>query len=169
MKIRNINYFVNIIQRKKPSAKAEIVGGPLAPSINGTVSFYEVNKGSIVVAEIYNLPDSTAPSDGTPPINPFGFHIHEGNTCEIGNAAEPFEAAKGHYNPTNKPHPMHAGDMPVLFGNSGYAFLAFYTDRFFPDQVVGRTVIIHQNPDDYRTQPAGNAGKRLACGIIKAV
>jgi Cu-Zn family superoxide dismutase len=56
-----------------------------------------------------------------------------------------------------------------LIGNNGYAFLAFYTDRFTPGQVVGRAVIIHQNPDDFRSQPAGNAGKRLACGIIKRV
>ena len=67
-------------------------------------------------------------------------------------------------------HPLHSGDMPVLFSDSnGYAFLAFYTDRFTPDQVVNRTVIIHQNPDDFRSQPAGNAGKRLACGVIMAV
>jgi Cu-Zn family superoxide dismutase len=59
--------------------------------------------------------------------------------------------------------------MPVLFGNNGYTFLAFFTDRFSPAQIVGRTVIIHQNPDDYRSQPAGNAGKRLACGVIRAV
>ncbi|HHU90090.1 MAG TPA: superoxide dismutase family protein [Clostridiaceae bacterium] len=169
MRIKKTNYFTNIILNKKPFAKAEISGGPLAPSINGTVSFYPVYNGTLVVAEVYNLPGAIAPTKGVPPVNPFGFHIHEGNSCEKGDPSDPFQAAKGHYNPTNVPHPLHAGDMPVLFGNNGYAFLAFFTDRFSPAQVVGRVVIIHQNPDDYRSQPAGNAGKRLACGVIRAV
>jgi Cu-Zn family superoxide dismutase len=168
MRIKNINYFTNTIRSQKPSAKAEMKGGPIAPSVNGTVNFYKAHRGTLVVAEIYNLPDSVAPSADKPGVNPFGFHIHEGNTCEIGNRNDPFMAASGHYNPNNMPHPLHAGDMPVLFANDGYAFLAFYTDRFTPDQVIGRTVIIHQNPDDFRSQPAGNAGKRLACGVIRA-
>lgn len=169
MRIKNIYHFANLILSRTPEAKAEITGGPLAPKIRGTVSFYEVQKGTLVVAEIYNLPKMTAAEGNTQPIGPFGFHIHEGNRCEIGNPADPFTSAGGHYNPTGMPHPMHAGDMPVLFANdNGYAYLAFFTDRFTPRQVVGRTVIIHQNPDDYRSQPAGNAGKRLACGIITA-
>lgn len=158
-----------MILTKKPIAIANIAGGSLAPEINGTVSFYNAHNGTLVVAEIYNLPNSVAPTLNTAPINPFGFHIHEGNNCEQGNSTEPFQAAMGHYNPTNMPHPFHAGDMPVLFGNNGYAFLVFYTERFTPNQVIGRAVIIHQNPDDFRSQPAGNSGKRLACGIVKQV
>lgn len=169
MRIRNKNYFSNMILARKPYAKADISGGSLAPDITGTVDFYAAHNGTLVVAELYNLPKAVTPTSGSAPVNPFGFHIHEGNTCEQGDRADPFQAAKGHYNPTNMPHPLHAGDMPVLFGNNGYAFMAFYTDRFTPGQVVGRTVIIHQNPDDYRSQPAGNAGKRLACGVIKKV
>ncbi|MGI6086082.1 MAG: superoxide dismutase family protein, partial [Acetivibrionales bacterium] len=132
------------------------------------VSFYPAHNGTLVVAEVYNLPQTVPPTGTAPPVNPFGFHIHEGNTCEKGSSQDPFQAAMGHYNPGNVPHPMHAGDMPVLFGNNGYAFLSFFTDRFNPAQVIGRTVIIHQNPDDYRSQPAGDAGKRLACGVIRA-
>ncbi len=169
MKIKNINFFINTIINKKPISKAELIGGPLAPSINGVVNFYSVHSGTLVVAEVYNLPKTVPPKDNTPAVNPFGFHIHEGNTCEKGDPSDPFKGAMGHYNPANMPHPLHAGDMPVLFGNNGYAFLVFYTDRFTPAQIVGRTVIIHQNPDDYRSQPAGNAGKRLACGVIRAV
>jgi Cu-Zn family superoxide dismutase len=169
MKVKNINFFSNMILTKKPFAKANIVGGSLAPGITGTVNFYSAHNGTLVVAEIYNLPKTVPPTSNSAPINPFGFHIHEGNTCEQGNPSDPFQAAIGHYNPANMPHPIHAGDMPVLIGNNGYAFLAFYTDRFTPGQVVGRAVIIHQNPDDFRSQPAGNAGKRLACGIIKRV
>lgn len=167
MKIRNLSFFSNIILSKTPEAKAEIAGGPLAPNIRGTVNFYPVYNGTLVTAEIYNLP-RMAPGQGSrPPIGPFGFHIHEGNTCTPGNPQDPFKMAGGHFNPKGLPHPLHSGDMPVLFSDSnGYAFLAFYTDRFTPSQVINRTVIIHENPDDYRSQPAGNAGKRLACGVI---
>ncbi|NLJ90709.1 MAG: superoxide dismutase family protein [Clostridiales bacterium] len=53
-----------------------------------------------------------------------------------------------------------------MFSNDGYASISFYTNKFMPEEVIGNSVIIHQNPDDYRSQPAGNAGKRLACGIV---
>ena len=58
--------------------------------------------------------------------------------------------------------------MPPLFANAGYAFLVFYTDRFTVPEVVGRTVVIHDMPDDFTTQPAGNSGKKIACGVVKA-
>ena len=169
MKIRNVNFFSNMILTKAPFARAEVIGGPLAPNINGTVSFYAAHNGTLVVAEVYNLPQMAPGTANTPPIGPFGFHIHEGNTCEVGRSDDPFMPAMGHYNPTGQPHPLHAGDMPVLFSNNGYAFLAFFTDKFTPQQVLDRTIIIHQNPDDFRTQPAGSSGKRLACGLIRAV
>lgn len=166
MKIKNMNFFSNMILSKTPVARAEIIGGPLAPNINGTVNFYEIHGGTLVVAEIYNLPEMVAGNMQSPPIGPFGFHLHEGGSCAVGNPSDPFAMAKGHYNPTNQPHPLHAGDMPVLFSNNGYAYLAFFTNRFTPEQVLSKAVIIHQNPDDFRSQPAGNAGKRLACGIV---
>ncbi len=75
-------------------------------------------------------------------------------------------AAGGHWNPTNQPHGNHAGDFPVLFSNDGYTRMLFFTNKFTVPQVVGKSVIIHQNPDDYRTQPSGNSGKKLACGVI---
>lgn len=167
MRIRNVNFFNNMVVSRQPFARAEMIGGPLAPRINGTVSFYPAHNGTLVVSEIYNLPQMVPGTANTPPIGPFGFHIHEGNTCEVGNPEDPFKPAMDHYNPTGMPHPAHAGDMPVLFANNGYAFMMFFTDRFTPQQVLNRAVIIHQNPDDYRSQPAGNAGKRLACGLIK--
>jgi len=170
MKIRNLNFFANLILSRTPDAKAEVVGGPLGPNIRGTVNFYRIYNGTLVTAEIYNLPRMVPAQGSSPPVGPFGFHIHEGDSCVPGDPQDPFQSARGHYNPTGMTHPLHSGDMPVLFSDSnGYAFLAFYTDRFTPDQVVNRTVIIHQNPDDFRSQPAGNAGKRLACGVIMAV
>ncbi len=168
MRIKNVNFFANLILSRTPFAKAELMGGPLAPDINGTVSFYPAYNGTLVVAEVYNLPRTVPPTPQNPPIGPFGFHIHDGNSCEIGNPTDPFQSAGGHYNPTGMTHPEHAGDLPVLFSNNGYAFMIVFTDRFVPQQLLGRAVVIHQNPDDFRTQPAGNSGKRLACGIIKA-
>lgn len=169
IKIRNVNFFSNMILSRTPFAKAELIGGPLARNLNGTVSFYSAHNGTLVVAEVYNLPEMVPGTANTPPISPFGFHIHEGNSCEVGNPAEPFGATMGHFNPTGMPHPNHAGDMPVLFSNNGYAFLAFFTDKFTPQQVLNRSVVIHQNPDDFRSQPAGNSGKKLACGLIKVL
>ena len=68
---------------------------------------------------------------------------------------------------TNQPHGNHAGDFPVLFSNNGVARMCFFTNKFKVADIIGKAVVIHQSPDDYRTQPAGDAGKRLACGVIK--
>lgn len=153
--------------RRKPSLiRAQIFGGPLAPSISGVVNFYSVPGGTEICAEIKGLPPYQANPEGEP-IGPHGFHIHENGICDIGDPKNPFIAAGGHWNPDNQPHGNHAGDFPVLFSNDGKAITCFLSNRFKPEDVIGRSIIIHQNPDDYRSQPAGNAGKRLACGIIK--
>lgn len=151
----------------KPAALAHLKGSSLAPGISGTVGFYPAHDGTLVAAEVFNLPGQMPGFNSTPPIGPFGFHVHEGGVCDMPNAQDPFMNALGHYNPANAVHPMHAGDMPVLFSNNGYAYMAFYTDRFKPSDVIGKTVIIHLNPDDFRSQPAGDSGKRIACGVIK--
>src|SRR5699024_10508614 len=145
---------------------AKIQGGPIAPDLFGTVYFYNVPGGTEVSVEVWGLPNYEPATNSEAPIGPFGFHIHENGSCEIGNPENPFQAAGGHWNPTNQPHGNHAGDFPVLFSNNGYARMSFFTNRFKPSDVIGRSVIIHQNPDDYRTQPAGDAGKRMACGVI---
>jgi superoxide dismutase, Cu-Zn family len=147
-------------------AMAQIIGGPLAPEINGFVIFTDVDGGAEVFVEVSGLP-AFKPSRGRKnPVGPHGFHIHEKGSCEIGNPKSPFLAAGGHWNPTNEPHGNHAGDFPVLFSNNGYARMSFFTSKFTVAQVIGKTILIHENPDDYRTQPAGDAGRRLACGII---
>lgn len=147
-------------------AVADVRGGPLAPSIRGTVVFRDVPGGVWVSVDITGLP-AYRPSDGGNPIGPHGFHIHENGTCAIGDPQEPFRAAGEHWNPDGQPHGNHAGDLPVLFSNNGRARMNFFTNRFRVRDVIGKAIIIHQNPDDYRTQPAGNAGKRLACGVIR--
>jgi Cu-Zn family superoxide dismutase len=148
-------------------AFAEIKGGPLDPNIKGYVSFIDVPWGTRVCVEVYGLPEYRPASGGEPPVGPHGFHLHQNGNCEIGDIDNPFMAAGGHWNPTNQPHGNHAGDFPVLFSNHGYAQSCFFTDKFRVSDVIGKSVIIHENPDDYRTQPAGASGKRLACGEIK--
>jgi Cu-Zn family superoxide dismutase len=147
-------------------AIAKVSGGPLAPEIRGYVLFQDFPGGCWVAVNLYGLPPCQSAGDPGQPIGPHGFHIHEFGNCEVGDAANPFAAAGGHWNPDNQPHGNHAGDFPVLFSYHGKALLGFFTDRFKSAEVIGRSVVIHQNPDDYRTQPDGNSGKRLACGVI---
>lgn len=153
------------IPLSNPRAIAHIKGGPLRPQIQGVMAFYKVKGGTWVCVEVKGLPLYRRATDGQNPIGPHGFHIHEFGSCEVGDPENPFQGAGGHWNPTNQPHGNHAGDLPVLFSNKGYAKMCFFTDAFTPDDVIGKAVIIHENPDDYRTKPAGNSGKRLACGI----
>lgn len=148
--------------RTRPSAVASIRGSGAYPSILGTVGFYGTPQGVIVVAEIHGLPRPVGRCDS--PI--FGFHIHGGATC-TGNADDPFVNAGTHYDPHNCPHPYHAGDLPPLFSADGHALSVFLSNRFTIEELVGKTVIIHSMPDDFATQPSGNAGEKMACGVIR--
>lgn len=148
------------IMRDIPDAQAKIQGGPKHPDISGYVSFYQLQSGVLVMAEVFNLPKGGECNSGI-----FGFHIHEGESC-TGNESDPFADAKTHYNPYDCPHPYHAGDLPPLFGNHGYAYMTVLTDRFAAREIIGKTVIIHDRPDDFTTQPAGNSGNKIACGVI---
>ena len=96
----------------------------------------------------------------------FAFHIHSGGQCS-GNEKAPFANALAHYDRDDCPHPAHAGDLPPLFENQGYAFQMFLTGRFSLCEVIGKTVIIHSGPDDFTSQPSGNAGSKIACGQIR--
>lgn len=81
--------------------------------------------------------------------------------------ANPFADAMTHFNPEDCPHPYHAGDLPPLWGSDGYAFSVFLTDRFSVEEIVGKTVIIHRQPDDFTIQPSGSARQKMACGVIR--
>ena len=147
-------------------AYARVTGGPDYPGIVGIVTFRNVPSGTEVCANISGLPQYQPAKNGKQPIGPFGFHLHEHSNCTVDDPAKPFEAAGGHWNPTHQPHGNHAGDFPVLFSNNGFARMCFFTDKFTVEDIIGKTVMIHENPDDYRTEPAGNSGKRIACGVI---
>ena len=148
-------------------AVAYLKGGPLRPEISGVVRLFAVPGGSWVSAEVSGLPEYQPANGNKNPVGPHGFHIHENGSCAIGDETNPFQAAGGHWNPDNQPHGNHAGDLPVLFSNGGYAKMCFFTDKFTPDEAIGKAIILHESPDDYRSQPAGSAGRRLACGVIK--
>lgn len=89
-----------------------------------------------------------------------GFHIHSGEECS-GNSDDLFANAKVHYNPSGSAHPNHAGDLPVLINNNGFALSIFITDRFTVEEIIGKTVIIHEKADDFTTQPQEIQVKKL--------
>ncbi len=152
-----------MIQSNRAAAIAAIRGSADYPDISGYVSFHKIDRGILVTASINGLPYQGQCDAGV-----FGFHIHSGKSC-TGNEEDPFADAGTHYNPDGCPHPYHAGDLPPLFGNHGFAYLSFVTDRFTLEEILGHVVIIHEKPDDFTTQPAGNSGKKIACGkIVKA-
>jgi Cu-Zn family superoxide dismutase len=115
----------------------------------------------------------TAQLSGLRPSAEHGFHIHEKGDCSSGDGM----SAGGHFNPAGKPHgpqgsPHHAGDMPSVrsdaYGNANANFeLAEVAIGSGAADIVGKGLIVHRDPDDYKTQPTGNAGPRLACAVIR--
>ena len=144
------------------NAIAHINGGKEYPKINGIVYFKKIKKGVLLTAKIYNLPQSRNSCKG----RFFGFHIHEGTICS-GNAEDEFANAKSHYTKNNCKHPFHTGDLPPLLENKGYAYMSVLIDKFNIHDIIGKSIIIHDLPDDFTTQPSGNSGKKIACGIIE--
>lgn len=140
----------------RPDAVADITDGADAPSLRGRVRFYQEPESVLVVAYVAGLP-----GDGKRGF--FGFHIHEGDGC----TGPGFAQTGGHYNPGDAAHPMHAGDLPPLMLEHGCAHLAVRTARFRVADILVRTVVIHSDPDAFRTQPSGMSGTKIACGVIR--
>ena len=112
---------------------------------------------------------------GLKPGQDHGLHIHEVGDCSSGDGM----STKGHFNPFGRPHghhgkpERHAGDLPALWAKKdGRAKVDVMLDVITvgpgPASVIGRGLIVHADPDDYRTQPTGNAGARIACGVIRS-
>ena len=116
----------------------------------------------------------TAQLSGLKPNAEHGFHVHEKGDCSSGDGM----SAGGHFNPASRPHgnyhvggERHAGDLPnVKSDGSGNATATFETTGITigsgAADIVGKGLIVHRDPDDYKSQPAGNAGPRLACAVI---
>jgi Cu-Zn family superoxide dismutase len=127
----------------------------------GTIIFTKTAEGIKVIADLQGL------SKGK-----HGFHIHEFGDCSSPDGT----SAGGHFNPEGKQHgaPMdmmrHEGDMGnIEADDAGKAHLE-YVDKMLsfdgPHSILGRSVILHKGEDDLKTQPTGNAGARIACGVI---
>lgn len=135
-------------------AIARIHGGGDFPMLRGTVRFFQRCDGVLVEAEVTGLPRTETGF--------FAFHIHEGGSC----SAADFSQTGSHFNPGGTRHPNHAGDLPPLLAVCGKAWMKVLTDRFCVEEILGKTVVIHAEPDDFHTQPSGNAGRKIACGVI---
>lgn len=128
--------------------RAVLRGNGAYPGLLGEVLLYPWQEGTLLVTRAAGLP-----RDGF-----FALHIHTLGCCRTGGDI-PFYCAGGHFDPQQQPHPDHAGDLPVLLSHRGRAFSVTFTGRFRPEEVLGRSVVLHESPDDYRSQPAGDAGR----------
>jgi Cu-Zn family superoxide dismutase len=133
-------------------------------NVKGTVDF--VSQGHDILV--------TGKFSGLKPNAEQGFHVHEKGDCSATDAT----SAGGHFNPNTASHGMpgsgsnHAGDMPnIKSDNNGNAIYSAKLSGFSvssgPSGILGRSVVVHRDPDDYKSQPAGNSGPRIACGLIQ--
>lgn len=131
-------------------------------NVTGTITFTTVERGVKVVADI----------DGLTP-GKHGFHVHEHGDCSAPDAS----SAGAHFNPTNKKHggpddeERHVGDLGnVEADENGHAHYE-YVDKVIqldgPHSIIGLSIIVHAGEDDFKTQPTGNSGARVACGVIE--
>jgi Cu-Zn family superoxide dismutase len=150
-----------MMQEQGPKAVAK-----LEPTRGNTTA------GTVTFVQEGDMVHVTAQITGLKPGQEHGFHLHEKGDCSSGDG----QSTGGHFNPTGKPHgpqegEHHAGDLPALKGDgSGNATVSFtlhgVTVGSGPTDVIGRGLIVHASPDDYKTQPTGNSGARIACGVV---
>lgn len=143
--------FERILLSGIPTAGAEISGNEQHSGLRGTLMLYPAEDGSVAVIEVHGLPEN----------EPFlAVHLHNGASCAESGSHLSFELLG---------HPLHTGDFPPLLNNEGFAWSAFYTDRFTPHQAVGYPVVIHAHSEDFRSQPAGDPGEKIACGMVRLI
>lgn len=132
-------------------------------STSGSVTFVQAGGKVLVSGEVRGLKPNAE----------HGFHVHEKGDCSSGDGM----STGGHFNPAGAPHGNHgkgihhAGDLPSLKADaSGVARFNFESSTIAvgsgANDIVGKGLIVHRDPDDYTTQPTGNAGPRLACAVI---
>jgi superoxide dismutase, Cu-Zn family len=148
-----------------PSATTVALESRSGSRVTGNLQLRETSAGLRITGDVRGLqPDAE-----------HGFHVHEKGDCSAPDAS----SAGGHFDPDGAPHGRmgagahHAGDMPNLQANArGIATvdqtIAGVTLAAGPNGAGGRALVVHRDPDDYRSQPAGNAGPRVACGVVPA-
>lgn len=156
-----------------------LVGLPLATPAFADSEATFVNRGgdeigSATLADTAHGTLITVLLRGLPPNQWVALHIHEGSECE---GKDEFKSAGGHYNPTNAEHGYfaangpHAGDLPNQYVNIDGSLhaeaIAPMVSLEGENPIKGKTLVIHAGKDDYKTQPAGAAGPRIACAMIK--
>ena len=156
---------VTVAVSAAPVTKAVAVVNPLSASgVSGLVTFAKAEGGVKVTVKVAGLKPGS-----------HGFHIHEFGDCSAADGT----SAGGHFNPTGDPHAgpkemkRHEGDMGNLEADKDGAATLEYLDAKLsfdgPGSLLGRGIIVHAAADDFKTQPTGNAGGRLGCGVIGAV
>jgi Cu-Zn family superoxide dismutase len=150
------------------------MGSPEAPKAVANLQPTNGNsvKGTVTFTQRGDMVRVNAQVSGLKPDAEHGFHLHEKGDCSSGDGM----SAGGHFNPAAKPHgpqsaEHHGGDMPNLkadaYGNATASYdVSGVSIGGAAGDIVGRGVIVHRDPDDYKSQPAGNAGPRLACGVV---
>lgn len=152
--------FANILQNAQPDALAWIRGNEDNPQLSGLVKFFFTPyEGILIEAEIFGLPNIAVPESS----NFYAMHIHENGNCNQPSFSQTGE----HYTRGQEFHPQHDGDLIPLMGNQGYAWTAFYDKRIIIPEIIGRSVVIHSMSDDFMTQPSGNSGTKIGCGVIR--
>lgn len=145
-----------------PRATAQLKSAP-GMKVLGEATFEQTGSNEVAVYFF---------AQGLKPNTKHGVHIHEAGDC----SAADFTSAKGHFNPTGKPHGApgagHAGDLPMLESNkAGRGNIKFVAKGLSvnpgPNSIVGKAIVVHADPDDFKSQPAGNSGARIACGVIQ--
>ena len=154
-------FAVGRVGAQEPTKAIAVLHPTAGSNVSGTVTFTKGADGIQVVADVTGLKPGK-----------HGFHVHEFGDC----SAPDGNSAGGHFNPTHKQHgapdaaDRHAGDLGNIEADaSGKAHLD-WKDKVMklsgPDSIVGHSVIVHVKEDDLKTQPTGNSGERLACGVI---
>lgn len=131
-------------------------------NINGTVKFEETSEALVVTTDITGLKKNSR----------LGFHIHQEGICE----GPEYKTAGDHFNPHKMNHggpensQKHSGDMGNLqTDKEGKVEMKISLKGVTLNEVMGKAVLIHAKADDLKTQPSGNSGSRIACGLIRAV
>jgi superoxide dismutase, Cu-Zn family len=159
-----------VAEQTTPAEPAHEAVAQIAPTQGNTVT------GSLALSPSAEGVHITGAIQGLKPDAEFGFHVHEKGDCSAPDGS----SAGGHFNPTQAQHgnpasaAHHAGDMVNIRSNAeGVAQVdttaAGTTLHGDPNtDIMGKAIVVHESPDDYATQPSGNSGKRVACGVIAA-